>query len=60
MTVDELYLIRNVISGKDEHLESGDNPEERELRKEKAPEEDDDGDNDLESGDNPDERRKGL
>lgn len=60
MTIDELYLLKNVIANEDEHLESGDNPEERSTREENAPEEEDDGDRDLESGDNPDERRKGL
>lgn len=60
MTIDELYLIENVITGEDEHLESGDNPDERDTRTENTPEEEDNGDKDLESGDNPDERRKGL
>lgn len=60
MTIDELYLLENVISGEDEHLESGDNPDERGTRKENAQEEEEGGDRDLESGDNPDERRKGL
>ena len=60
MSIDELFLIENVITGEDEHLESGDNPEERVKRKENLPEEEDEGENDYESGDNPEERRKGL
>lgn len=60
MTIEELYLIENIIKSEDEHLESGDNPDERDKRKENAPEDDDNGDRDLESGDNPDERRKGI
>ena len=60
MAIEEMYLINNVISGEDEHLESGDNPDERNTRKENAPEEDEGVDRDLESGDNPDERRKGI
>lgn len=60
MVNEEYYRIVDVVRGEDEHLESGDNPDERDTRKENAPEEGDNGDKDLESGDNPDERRKGL
>lgn len=60
MVLEELILTGNVFLNEDEHLESGDNPDERDTRKENAPEEEDGGDRDLESGDNPDERRKGL
>ncbi len=60
MSIDELYLIEDVIAGEDRDLESGDNPDERSRRKENVPEENDEGERDLESGDNPDERRRGL
>ena len=60
MNTEKLNRTEESIKGEDEHLESGDNPEERERRDENAPEEGNPEDNDFESGDNPDERRKGL
>ena len=43
MTIEELYLIANIVKNEDEHLESGDNPDERDKRKENAPEDDNNG-----------------
>jgi hypothetical protein len=58
MSVDELYLIEEIMTGEERHLESGDNPSEKRKKHTSESEDDDEGDRDLESGDNPAERRR--
>src|SRR5690606_1515830 len=52
----ERYFFQDEALNEERHLESGDNPEEREGAKKQKPDKDDNVDRDLESGDNPDER----
>ncbi len=60
MSIMEYFAIEKIIAEEEPHPESGDNPDERDKRKENIPEEDDNENSNLESGDNPDERRRGL
>ncbi len=54
----ERYFFQDEALNEERHLESGDNPDEREGGKKQKADKGDDKDRDLESGDNPDERGK--